>query len=66
VYCTVRRRLSARAAREGAIRIAVEITMFEYRELRFAGKRVGVACDVWRRSYEELPSMYNLTTSAIL
>ena len=38
MYCTVRRRLSARAAREGAMRIAVEITMFVSRELRLAGK----------------------------
>jgi hypothetical protein len=49
VYCTVRRRLRARAARDGAMRMAVEMAMFTYRVLRCAGagKLCGAACYVW-------------------
>jgi hypothetical protein len=47
VYCTVRRRLSARAAREGAMRIAVEITMVSNGcrvAVRSCGEMRGGAC----------------------
>jgi hypothetical protein len=47
VYCTVRSKLRARAAREGAMRIAVEIAMFGFCDLRCAeeGKQCGARAE---------------------
>jgi hypothetical protein len=66
VYCTVRRRLRARVAREGAMRIAVEIAIFVYRVLLCAdeGKQCGDVCGVWRCDQELLAVNVDDQTSA--